>query len=339
MKNFYKFFIFRTISLVPTVFGVIILVFILSHVIPGSPALRLLGDQYNAQELQTIQAELGLNHPLYIQFEQYLWQLIHFNLGYSIMVGYSVNYEIGQRAPASFDLAIFAMLIGVPIALFTGVNAALRVNRAGDHASRVASLLGVSMPVFWIDIILILVFYVYLHIAPYPVGQISFALAPTVHQLTGSVILDSLLTLNLSALGSSLWHIMLPAIGLSFAVIATISRVVRSSMLDVLNKDYMRTAFAIGLPRNVLINKYALKNALLPAITVAAIQAGALMGGVVLTESMFSWPGLGSYAVTAIESQDYPSVMGVVLVAALLFVVINFIADIVYAYIDPRVKY
>jgi peptide/nickel transport system permease protein len=151
-------------------------------------------------------------------------------------------------------------------------------------------------------------------------------------------ILDSLLTFNFTDFLNTFWHIILPAVGLSLAGIATISRVVRSSMLDVLNRDFMRTAFAIGLPRKVIINKYALRNAMLPAITVAAIQAGALMSGVVLTETVFSWQGLGLYAVQAIDQLDYPSVMAVVLISGILFAFFNFVADLLYAYVDPRVR-
>lgn len=337
MNNFSKFIIFRLLTLIPTVFGVVVLTFIISHIIPGNPALILIGPEVNRQELIVLENELGLNKPLWVQFGIYLWNLVHLNLGYSYILGHSVNYEIATRFPASFELAIAAMVITIPIALYTGIYAAIRSNKAGDHASRVLTLLGISMPVFWIEIIMIIVFYVYLGVAPAPYGQISNSVSPP-PTITGMMILDSLLSLNLAALANTLWHIILPAVGLSLAGIAVISRVIRSSMLDTLNKDYMRTAFAIGLPRKVLLNRYALRNALLPAITVTAIQLGALMSGVVLTESVFSWQGLGLLAVNAIDDLDYPIVLAVVLVSALLFVLANFIADILYAYIDPRVR-
>ncbi|MFG1450491.1 MAG: ABC transporter permease [Thermoplasmataceae archaeon] len=337
MNHFFKFFIFRIISLIPTVLGVIVLTFIITHVIPGNPALILIGPEVNKSELIILENELGLNKPLYVQFGAYLWNLLHFNLGYSYILGHSVIYEIRTRFPASFELAIAAMVITLPIAIYTGIYAAIRSNKAGDHASRVVTLLGISMPVFWIEIIMIIVFFNILGIAPAPYGQISNSVTPPPN-ITGMMILDSLLSLNIPALANTLWHIMLPALGLSFAGIAVISRVVRSSMLDVLNKDYMRTAFAIGYPRNVLLNRYALKNALLPAITVTAVQIGALMSGVVLTETVFSWQGLGLLAVNAIDDLDYPVVLAVVLVSALLFVAVNFIADMLYAYVDPRIR-
>ncbi|MEM0141599.1 MAG: ABC transporter permease [Thermoplasmatales archaeon] len=338
MKNFSRFFIFRTISLIPTVLGVLVITFILSHVIPGNPALILIGPEVNGAELKVLENELGLNKPLYVQFYIYLVQLAHFNLGYSYILGHPVIYEIDSRFPVSFELAIATMIIGLPLGILLGIYAALRSNTYADHATRVGSLLGISLPVFWIEIVFILVFFSYLHVAPAPLGELSPSLTPP-YRITGMMIVDSLITGNFPDFLNSLWHIVLPAVSLSLAIIATLSRVVRSSMLEVINKDYMRTAFAIGLPRKILINKYALKNALLPTITVAAILTGGLMGGVVLTESVFSWPGLGLYAVNAIEELDYPSVMGVVLVSGLLYVLVNFIADILYGYIDPRVRY
>ncbi|MEM3675490.1 MAG: ABC transporter permease [Thermoplasmataceae archaeon] len=337
MASLQRFLVLRILSLIPTIFGVIVITFILSHVVPGNPALILIGPEVNGPELKVLEAELGLNKPLYVQFLIYLNQLLHFNLGYSYLLGQSVNYEIATRAPASFELAIAALIIGIPIAIISGIHAALHANKASDHAIRVTSLLFISMPVFWIEIVMILVFYTYLGVAPAPFGQLSIYLNPP-PRITGMLILDSLLTGNIVDFVNGLWHIILPAVGLSLAIIATLSRVVRSSMLDVINKDYMRTAFAIGLPRKILMNKYALRNALLPAVTVAAIQAGSIMGGVVLTESVFSWQGLGLLAVQAINELDYPTVMAVVLVSALLFTLINFLADILYAYIDPRVR-
>ncbi len=337
MNSFQKFIIYRVLTLIPTIFGVIIITFLLSRVVPGNPALILIGPEVNKQELLVLENELGLNKPLWVQFFIYLNQLAHFNLGYSYILGQPVNYEISQRFPVSFELALASLVIAIPVAILSGIYAALRANKSGDHATRVFSLLGISMPVFWVDIVLILVFYTYLGIAPAPYGQISIGLTPPL-RITGMYILDSLLTFNFTDFLNTFWHIILPAVGLSLAGIATISRVVRSSMLDVLNRDFMRTAFAIGLPRKVIINKYALRNAMLPAITVAAIQAGALMSGVVLTETVFSWQGLGLYAVQAIDQLDYPSVMAVVLISGILFAFFNFVADLLYAYVDPRVR-
>ncbi len=329
--------IFRALSIIPTLFGLVLITFILSHVVPGNPALVVIGPEVNGTELKLLEAQMGLNKPLYMQFLIYLNQLIHGNLGFSYVQQQYVSYEIATRLPASMELAIAALAISIPIAIILGVYAALRANKPADHAARVFTLLGISMPVFWIELVMIIVFYVYLGIAPAPYGELSNTLSPPPN-ITGMMIFDSLITGNAAELGNALWHIALPAIGLSLAGIATMSRVIRSSMLDVVNKDYMRTVFAIGLPRNVIINKYALRNALLPAITIAALYAGALMSGVVLTETVFSWPGLGLYAVTSIDNLDYPSVMGVVLVSGVLFVLFNFLADVLYALVDPRVK-
>lgn len=340
MNQFIRFIIFRLLSLIPTIFGLLLLTFILSHVIPGNPALILGGPEVvdNPQELHLLDAELGLNKPLYVQFYIYLVQLAHLNLGYSYTQSVSVNYEIAQRAPLTIELAFFTMLIGLPIAIYAGIYSALHANKAGDHAVRTITLFGVSMPVYWLGIVLILLFYVYLGIAPAPFGTLSPLLTPP-PTITGATVLDSLITGHFLDFINSLWHIILPAFVLSLFIIAVVGRVIRTSMLDVVNKDYMRTAFAVGLPRNILINRYALKNALLPALTVTAINMGALMGGVVLTETVFSWPGLGWYLFHSIGVLDYTSVMAVVLFSGLVFVIINFIADLLYAIIDPRIRY
>ncbi len=311
--------------------------FFLEHVVPGNLARLLVGPEFNQQQYQILVNELGLNQPLSVQFYNYIVSLLHFNLGYSYSQGQSVNSLILQRFPASFELAVATMVITIPIALFAGVFASLRANKAGDHATRVSSLLGISMPVFWIEMVMIIVFYTNLGWAPAPDGQLALNLVAP-HHFTGMMILDSLLSFNFADLFNSAWHIILPAVGLALAGIATISRVLRSSMLDVLNKDYMRTVFAIGLPKNIIVNKYALRNALLPAITVGAINAGVLMGGVVLTESVFSWQGMGLLAVTAIKARDFNIVMGVVMVSAILFTLLNLFADLLYAYVDPRVR-
>ncbi len=337
MNSFQKFFIFRILSIIPTIFGVILITFFLEHVVPGNLARTLVGPEYNPQQYQILVNELGLNKPLTVQFENYIGSLLHLSLGYSYYFGQSVNSLILERFPASFELAIATLIITIPTSIALGVFASLRANKAGDHGARVSSLLGISMPVFWIEMVMIIVFYTYLGWAPAPDGQLALNLVAP-HTITGMMILDSLLNFNFADLFNTTWHIILPAIGLSLAGIATISRVLRSSMLDVLNKDYMRTVFAIGLPRNIIVNKYALRNALLPAITVGAINAGVLMGGVVLTETVFTWQGMGLLAVTAIDQRDFAVVMGVVMVSAFLFTLLNLVADLLYAYVDPRVR-
>ena len=337
MNSFLRFFTVRVLSLIPTIFGVILITFVLSHVVPGNPALILIGPEVDPSELKVIEAELGLNQPLYVQFFIYLRQLIHFNLGYSYILGQTVNSAVGERFPATLELAIAAMILIIPVAILSGIYASLRANKLGDHAVRVLSLLGNSIPIFFLEIVLIMIFYVYLGIAPSPYGQLSVGYIQP-RTITGMTVLDSLLTGNIVDFFNALWHIALPALALATAGIAIISRVVRSSMLDVINKDYMRTAFAIGFPRNVTINKYALRNALLPAITVTAIQAGGLMSGVVITETIYSWQGIGLLSIQAIFQQHYPVVMAVVILSALAFILVNFVADIIYAYVDPRVR-
>ena len=336
MNGFQKYLILRVLSLIPTIFGVVVITFILSHVIPGNPALIVVGPEPNPAEIKIAEAEMGLNLPIWQQFFVYVSQLAHFNFGYSYILDNPVSYEVGQHFPATIELALASLIISVPLAIVSGVYASLRPNKLGDHAVRVLSLLGLSIPVFFLGTVMILVFYVDLGIFPAPLGQIGTQFTPPIH-ITGLYILDSLLTFNFPVFVNALWHIVLPALALALGGIAALSRVLRSSMLEVLNKDYMRTVFAIGLPRKIIIRKYAFRNALLPSITVAAVQTGALMSGVVLTETVFSWPGLGLLSFDSILMLDYPTIMAVILISGILFALFNFVADILYAYIDPRV--
>ena len=326
---------YRALAAVPTILGLITLTFVLSHIVPGNPALVIIGPEVNAQELKIAEAEMGLNKPLYIQYFDYLGNLFHGNLGYSYVLSSPISTAILGRFASSIELAIAAIAVGIPIALFLGIATAKRVNKPFDHAVRVLSLLGISMPVFWLGEMEILLFYLYLRILPAS-GEIN-PLLNTPNHITGMFIVDSALTGNLADLISSLRHIILPALALSIFLIAFMSRIVRSGMLEVLGTDHIRTAAAIGLPTEVVVYKYALRNALLPAITVAAIYTAGLMGGVVLTESVFGWPGVGWLTYYAIQNLDYPTIMGVVLLSGILFVVMNFIADILYAVVDPRV--
>lgn len=332
---FAKYMGYRALASVPTILGLVLLTFVISHLIPGNPALTVIGPERNPQELQVLEQEMGLNKPLYIQFYDYLAGLVHGNLGFSYIQQQPVSSLVASRFPASMELAIASVAIGVPVALLLGLWTALRVNRPEDHAVRTFSLLGISMPVYWVGTELILVFYSYFRLFPAS-GQLNPTLAPP-RTITGMYILDSLLTGNFTDFTNSLWHIVLPAIALSIFTIAFLSRIIRSGMLDVLGTDYIRTSAAIGLPRSVIVNKYALRNALLPAITVAALTVAGLIAGVVLTETVFGWLGLGYLAFQSIEGPDYPSLIAVVLISGFLFVIANFVADILYALVDPRV--
>lgn len=326
---------YRVLQSIPTILGLIVLAFVISHLIPGNPAFTVIGQQIDPQELRIIEQEMGLNKPLYIQFYDYIAGLAHGNLGYAYTLSQPVSSLIASRFPISFELAFASMLIGFPIAFFLGLWTALRVNRPEDHAVRVSSLLGISMPVFWTGTMLILVFYVLLKVLPAS-GQLDPLLTPPTH-ISGMYILDSALQGNFADLVSSLSHIVLPAVALAIFIIAFISRILRSGMLDVLGTDHIRTAAAIGLPRNVIVNKYALRNALLPVITVSALIVAGLIAGVVLTESVFGWIGLGYLVYQGILNSDYPLVMGVVLMSGLLFVVANIVVDVLYAIVDPRI--
>ena len=316
--------------------GVSIVVFFMVRAIPGDPAQIMLGQQATQEQVQQIRENMGLDKPIFVQYGLFLKDALRGDLGDSIVTGRPVTTELLTRLPATLELTTFAMLIAILVGIPVGVISAVRQYSLLDKTTSVLALTGISMPIFWLAMILVVIFGVNLELLPFP-GRLD----PTtgITAITGLVLVDSLLTLNFAGFWDGLLHLIMPALALATIPMAVIVRMTRSSMLEVMNEDYVRTARAKGVVPWRGGFKHALRNAMLPTITVIGLQTGLLMGGAIITETIFSWPGIGLYTYNSISSRDYASIQGVVLYAALLFVLINLLVDILYAILDPRVRY
>jgi len=324
------------LQIIPVLLGVSIVVFFMVRLIPGDPAQIILGQQATQAQVQQLRENMGLDKPIFVQYGLFLKDALRGDLGDSIVTGRPVTTELMVRLPATFELTTFAMLIAVLVGVPVGVIAAVRQYSLLDKVTSVLALTGISMPIFWLAMILVVIFGVNLELLPFP-GRLD----PTtgITSITGLVLVDSLLTLNFAGFWDGLLHLIMPALALATIPMAVVMRMTRSSMLEVMNEDYVRTARAKGvIPWRVIV-KHALRNAMLPTITVIGLQVGLLMGGAIITETIFSWPGIGLYAYNSISARDYASIQGVVLYGALLFVLINLVVDILYAILDPRVRY
>ena len=316
--------------------GVSIVVFFMVRAIPGDPAQIMLGQQATQEQVQQLRENLGLDKPIFVQYGLFLKDALRGDLGDSIVTGRPVTTELLTRLPATLELTTFAMLIAILVGIPVGVISAVRQYSLLDKSTSVLALTGISMPIFWLAMILVVIFGVNLELLPFP-GRLD----PTtgITAITGLVLVDSLLTLNFAGFWDGLLHLIMPALALATIPMAVIMRMTRSSMLEVMNEDYVRTARAKGVVPWRVVFKHALRNAMLPTITVIGLQTGLLMGGAIITETIFSWPGIGLYTYNSISSRDYASIQGVVLYAALLFVLVNLLVDILYAILDPRVRY
>jgi peptide/nickel transport system permease protein len=333
----WEFIVRRLLLLIPVLIGVTIITFVISHVIPADPAIAFAGGpKAQPETIERIREELHLNEPLYIQYFYYLNDLIHFNLGKSYLESRPVTEALSQYFPATFELTIIAMLISVPLGIIGGIISAIRRNKLSDQITRFIAIIGYSLPIFWLALMFQYLFAFLFPILPLE-GRLAIGLSAP-QSITGLYILDSILTGNVETFGSSLYHIFMPAFTLGFATLALILRMTRSSMLEVMGMDYIRTARAKGLSERKVIFKHALRNALIPTVTVSGLQFGALLGGAVLTESIYNWPGMGRFAANAVLGLDFNSVMGFTLVVAIIYVIANLVVDLLYAVIDPRVK-
>jgi peptide/nickel transport system permease protein len=326
----------RLLELVPVFFGVLLVVFVIAHLTPADPVLVLLGEHASPTAVDRLRAELRLDDPLPVQFLRYLGGVLRGDLGRSIQHSEQVRVELAQRFPATIELTTAAMLIASTIGILTGIVAAARQNSWFDGVSMFVALFGFSMPIFWLGIMLILLFAWYLGWVPIS-GRLDYTIELT--RITNFYLLDALLTRNWAAFANALHHLILPAVTLSTVPLAIIARMTRSSLLEVLRQDYVRTARAKGLAERVVVARHALKNAFIPVVTVIGLNVGGLLSGAILTETIFAWPGVGRMVVDAIFARDYPVVQGTVLVIALLFVLVNLLVDLSYAYLDPRIRY
>jgi peptide/nickel transport system permease protein len=347
-----RYIIRRIITVLPTLIGVTFVIFMFQRLIPGDPAVAMLGEHATEESVQRIREQFGLNRPLFLdrealsdgslqgffdsQYLRYIGRLVRLDMGDSIHRRIPVAETLALRFPATFELAFVSMLLAVIIGVPVGIASAARRNSVLDGVSMVGSLIGVSMPIFWLGLMEIMLFAVFLKWLPAG-GRLSTGVE--VQTITGLILVDSLVTANIPAFIDAVQHLIMPAIALATIPTAIIARMTRSSMLDVLQEDYIRTASAKGLTERVVLFRHALKNAFLPVITIIGIQAGSLLAGAVLTETIFSWPGIGKWVYDAILGRDYPIVQGGTLVIALIFVVVNLLVDISYALLDPRIHY
>ena len=310
--------------------------FFMVRAIPGDPAQIMLGQQATQAQVAQVSESMGLDKPIFVQYGLFLKDALSGDLGTSIVTGRPVTVELLERLPATFELTAFAMLVAVLVGVPVGVIAAVKQYSLLDKVTSVLALTGISMPIFWLAMILVVIFGVNLELLPFP-GRLDPTTAIT--SITGLVLVDSLLTLNFAGFWDGLLHLIMPALALGTIPMAVVMRMTRSSMLEVMNEDYVRTARAKGVVPWRVVFKHALRNAMLPTITVIGLLVGLLMGGSIITEIIFSWPGIGLYVYNSINARDYASVQGVVLYGALLFVLVNLVVDILYAVLDPRVRY
>jgi len=297
----------RLILLIPVMIGVIFLVFFIINLTPGDVASMILGDGATEERIAALREQMGLNDPLIVQYGRYMVDLLRGDLGDSYSTGRSVAGEIAQRFPNTLRLTISAIFLSVVISIPIGVISATRQYSIFDNVGMIVALVGISMPSFWTGLILIIIFS--LHLGWFPSGGLA-----------------------------GFRSLILPAFTLAIASTASITRTTRSSMLEVIRQDYINTAKAKGVSKRKVINKHALRNALIPAVTVIGLEFGVLLGGAVLTETVFSWPGIGRLMVDSIQRKDTPMVLGCVIVFSLSFSIVNLIIDILYAFIDPRIK-
>jgi peptide/nickel transport system permease protein len=306
----------RLLAMVPVLLLVSMVIFFLIHLTPGDPVDVMLGEEATVEARDALRRELGLDRPLPLQYALWLGRVVQGDLGRSIRSNQPVSEAILQRLPITLELSALAMLISLTIALPAGIIAAVRRNSNADVASTVFSLLGVSMPNFLLAVLLIFLLSLQLRLLP-PLGYVS----PT------------------EDLGANLKGMIMPALTLGTALAAVVARLTRSSLLEVLNQDYVRTAWAKGLRERVVIQRHVMKNSLIPVVTVVGLQLGNLLGSAIVTETIFALPGVGRLVIDSIFQRDFPLVQGVVLYLALMFLLINLVVDLMYAYLDPRIRY
>lgn len=323
-------------GIVAVLIGVSIITFTISHLVPGDPVVAALGDHARDEQIAAFKKQYGLDKPVVEQYFIYMNGLLHGDLGMSIRSRRPVAQDLVDFVPATIELSVAALLIAILIGIPAGVWSSIHRNQLQDHGVRIFSLIGGSLPIFWLGLLMIGLFYERLGWLPAG-GRIDQFTPPPQH-ITGLFTVDSLLTGNVVALQSSLQHLILPAFVLGYFSTAVIARMTRSSMLEVLNQDYMRTARAKGMRERFVILRHAMRNALIPTLTIIGITFGSLLSGAVLTETIFTWPGLGRYATESAIGLDFPAVMGVTLLAAIIFTVANLLVDVGYAWLDPRIK-
>jgi peptide/nickel transport system permease protein len=339
----------RLLGLIPVLIGVSFIVFMMLRLIPGDAATIMLGERSTEVQRENLRQQLGLDKPLFLntsgegalldtQYFNFMGNLLQGDLGRSIVRGTSISGELATFFPATVELSLVAMLLATGVGILTGVLSATRRGSLFDAGSMTIALVGVSIPIFWLGLMLQYMFAVNLEVLPIS-QRVDQDLVRGFSQITGFYTIDGLLAGRPDITLNALQHLVLPAITLATVPLAIIARMTRSAMLEVLGQDYMRTARAKGLRDRVVLVRHALKNALLPVVTVVGLQLGLLLAGAILTETVFSWPGIGTWILNGILSRDYPVVQGGVMFVSFVFVMVNLLVDVSYAWLDPRIRY
>jgi peptide/nickel transport system permease protein len=326
----------RILIAIPVLIGVSIVVFLMLHSAGGDPATQILGPRADAQSVARLQEEMGLNRPLAVQYADFAKNALQGDLGRSYRSNDTVTDEVLSRFPATIELAFAAMLIGTTIGLIAGIVAGVRRDSFFDYSSTLGALLGISIPTFWLGMILIIVFGVELRWLPIS-GRINPRLGAD--PSAPFLVINSALHGNWVVFRDSLEHLILPALTLAGWPAAIVARMTRAAIIETMDQDYIRTARAKGLQESLVIQRHALRNAFIPVVTVVGLELGGLLGGAVVTETVFSWPGVGKLAADAILARDYQVVQGVVLLLAAVFIILNLLVDLIYSWLDPRIRY
>jgi peptide/nickel transport system permease protein len=333
----WRFLVERLLWTVLVIVGITIMTFVLTRLIPADPARAAAGAEASAEAVERLRTLMGLDRPLPVQYASYMRDLLALNFGRSIQTQRYVREDLAAFFPATAELTIVVMLVYTTVSIGLGVVAAVSQGRPLDYAIRVGALVGVGLPAFWLGLMLQIAFYRNLEWLPAAGRLDPFIAAPP--RLTGLYVVDSVLTGHWQALGSSVQHLILPVVAVVVSRLAVGLKLTRISLLEVLGEDYIRTARSKGLPGVAVIYKHGLRNALIPIITALGMQFSALLGGTVIVEVVFAWPGIGRYAVGSIKTLDFPAIMSVTVVLAVIFLVVNLIVDMLYVWLDPRVKY
>lgn len=324
-------------TLTITLIGIMMITFFISLVVPLDPLAAIAGPQAPQETVERLRILYGFDQPIYIQFARYIKRLAHGDLGTSFQTGRPVLEDIIHFFPATIELATLALIVAILVGIPLGVLSAVYRNSPIDHFSRVLSLIGVSMPVFWLGLVLLLIFYYKLGWFPEP-GRLDIMLIEP-KRITGALLIDSVIARDWEVFWDAVKHMFLPATVLGLFGLAGIARIVRSSMLDVLSQEYIKTARIKGLNEFLVLTRHALRNALVPAVTIIGLTYGGLLEGSVLTETIFSWPGLGRYLAKAFLTLDLNAVVGGTMLVALIFSVVNLIVDLSYAFLNPQITY
>ncbi|MGD8261663.1 MAG: ABC transporter permease [Desulfobacterales bacterium] len=338
MKNLIRYVITRALLTIPMLFILLTIVFVVVRIMPGDPVSAMLGGHAPDKVIEQKKEELGLNKPLIIQYGLYLLQIAQLDLGQSMIFKQDVKDAIGEKLPATIELTFFGMLITLLVGVPLGAYAADKRRTPQDYAIRLYGIVIYCIPVYWLGLMLQMIFGIWLDIFPIS-GRTGPRVFASTFELTGFYVLDTILTKDFSALGDVLIHLVLPSVTLGLTLSGIFIRLTRANMLDVLKADYILAAEARGIRHRRVVYKHALLNAFVPILTMMGLQVALLMAGAVLTESTFSWPGMGRLLLERIYLRDYPTIQGVIVIFALIVALVSLIVDIIYALVDPRVRY